>query len=74
MKPEVFDAALRECVGGTEVSKVREPQVRGRLLANGEPNYESHAGDKFSDLKKSPKGPGRLQGFIGSVGLERSAA
>jgi hypothetical protein len=56
------------------VSKVREPQVRGRLLANREPNYESQGGDKFSDLKKSPKGPGRLQGFIGSVGLERSAA
>ncbi len=74
MKPEVFDAALRECVGGTEVSKVREPQVRGRLLVNREPNYESQGGDKFSDLKKSPKGPGRLQGFIGSVGLERSAA
>jgi hypothetical protein len=36
--------------------------------------YESQAGDNFIDLKRPPKATGRLQGFTGSAGLERSAA
>ena len=38
-------------------------------------NYESQAGDRFNDLKKSLKAPVCLQGFFAfSAGLERSAA
>jgi hypothetical protein len=37
-------------------------------------NYEWQAGDRFNDLKRSPKAPGRLQAFACSAGLERSAA
>ena len=37
-------------------------------------NYETQAGDRFNDLKRSSKAPVRLHGFKGPAGLERSAA